>query len=176
MSTRVLVAYATRYGSTQEVDEVIAQTLNRSGLPADVMPARQVRTLAGYGPIVLGAALYMHLWHKDAIRVLSRVRAALSERPVAVFALGPVHDPHDEHEWQESLDQLDAELARLPWLTPVAVALFGGKFDPQTLSFPWRQLASSEPATDIRDWEAIRDWAANLYPMFTGLELPGHPA
>src|SRR5690554_2734947 len=90
MSTRVLVAYATRYGSTQEVAEVIAQTLNRSGLPADVMPARQVRTLAGYGPIVLGAALYMHHWHKDAIRFLSRFRAALSERPVAVFALGPV--------------------------------------------------------------------------------------
>jgi menaquinone-dependent protoporphyrinogen oxidase len=108
---------------------------------------------------VLGAALYMYRWHKDARRFLSRHREALIERPVALFALGPVHDPHDEEEWQNSRAQLDKELAKFPRLTPVAVELFGGRFDPETLGGPIKWFAGAEPASDARDWEAIRAWA-----------------
>jgi menaquinone-dependent protoporphyrinogen oxidase len=162
MSTTVLVAYATRYGSTQEVAEAIAATLRESGIEADLQPMRAVRTLTGYSAAVLGAPLYMFRWHKDALRFLSRHRQALGERPVAVFALGPVHDPHDESEWQGSRDQLDKELAKFPWLAPVAVEIVGGRFDPAKLRFPINVFAGKEPATDIRDWTAIRAWASSL--------------
>jgi menaquinone-dependent protoporphyrinogen oxidase len=104
----------------------------------------------------------MNRWHKDATRFLKRHREALTERPVALFALGPVHDPHDEEEWQNSRAQLDKDLAKFPWLTPAAVEMFGGKFDPAKLRFPLNRLAGKEPATDIRDWTAIRAWAADL--------------
>ncbi|HEX6288134.1 MAG TPA: flavodoxin domain-containing protein [Herpetosiphonaceae bacterium] len=162
MNTPILIAYATRYGSTQEVAEVIAATLRQQGLVADLQPMGSVQTLDGYGAVVLGAALYMFHWPKDALRFLSRHRAALTERPVAVFALGPVHDPHDEQEWQASRAQLDQELARFPWLTPIAVALFGGTFDPAKLRFPMNWLAGKAPASDARDWTAIRSWAHDL--------------
>ena len=79
----------------------------------DIQTMREVRTLEGYDAVVLGAALYMFRWHKDARRFLSRHRNALTERPVAVFALGPVHDPYDEEEWQDSRAQLDKELAKV---------------------------------------------------------------
>jgi menaquinone-dependent protoporphyrinogen oxidase len=111
---------------------------------------------------VLGAPLYMYRWHKDARRFLSRHREALTERPVALFALGPTHDPHDEQEWQDSRAQLDKELAKFPWLTPVALQMFGGKFDPEKLPFPINRLAGQEPASDIRDWTAIQTWASDL--------------
>lgn len=162
MSTLVLVGYATRYGSTQEVAEAIAAALRESGLAVDLQPMRQVRTLAGYRAVVLGAPLYMFRWHKDALRFLSRHRKALTERPVAIFALGPVHDPYDEEEWQDSRDQLDKALAEFPWLTPVALEIFGGKYDPAKLRFPIRLFAGEEPASDLRDWTAIRTWASNL--------------
>lgn len=164
MSSRVLVAYATRYGSTQEVAESVAAALRESALEADVQPARQVAGLAGYSAVVLGASLYLFRWHKDARRFLSRHRAALMERPVAVFALGPVHDPHDEAEWQDSRAQLDKALADYPWLKPAAVAVLGGKYDPEKLRFPLKQLAGKEPASDVRDWTAIRAWAVDLAP------------
>jgi menaquinone-dependent protoporphyrinogen oxidase len=162
MSTSVLVGYATRYGSTQEVAEAVAATLRECGLAVDIQPMRQVRTLAGYSAVVLGAPLYMFRWHKDARRFLSRHREALTQRPVAVFALGPVHDPYDEKEWQDSRSQLDKELAKFPWFTPVALEMFGGKFDPAKLRFPINLLAGQEPASDVRDWTAIRAWASNL--------------
>jgi menaquinone-dependent protoporphyrinogen oxidase len=162
MSVSVLVGYATRYGSTQEVAEAVASTLRECGLAVDIQPMRQVRTLAEYNAVVLGAALYMFRWHKDARRFLSRHRQALAERPVAVFALGPTHDPHDEQEWQDSRAQLDKELAKFPWFTPVDLKMFGGEYDPAKLRFPINLLAGAEPASDLRDWAAIRAWASSL--------------
>jgi menaquinone-dependent protoporphyrinogen oxidase len=169
MSSSVLVGYATRYGSTQEVAEAIAEALRECGLPVDVQPVRDVRSLAGYSAVVLGAPLYMYRWHKEARRFLSRHREALTERAVAVFALGPTHDPHDEEEWQDSRAQLDKELAKFPWLAPIAIEMFGGRFDPEGFRFPINLFAGMEPATDIRDWTAIRAWAGNLAPK---LESP----
>jgi menaquinone-dependent protoporphyrinogen oxidase len=162
MSTSILVGYATRYGSTQEVAEAVAATLRERGLAVDLQPMRQVRTLTGYSAVVLGAPLFMFRWHKDALRFLSRHRNALTERPVAVFALGPVHDPYDEQEWQDSRAQLDKALVQFPWLAPVALEVFGGKYDPEKLRFPISLFAGKEPASDLRDWTAIRAWAGNL--------------
>jgi len=162
MSTSVMVGYATRYGSTQQVAEAVAATLRECGLAVDIQPLQQVRTLAGYSAVVLGAPLFMFRWHKDALRFLSRHRKALAERPVAIFALGPVHDPFDEKEWQDSGAQLDKELAKFPWLTPVALEMFGGKYDPATLRFPISLFAGKEAASDLRDWTAIRAWAINV--------------
>lgn len=165
MSLSVLVGYATKYGSTQEVAEAIATTLHEDGLTVAVRPLRDIKSLEGYDAVVIGAALYMYHWHKDAQRFLSRYRKELSARPVAVFALGPVRDPRNEEEWQNSRDQLQGALAEVPWLTPIAVQLFGGRFDPQLLSFPMNKFAASEPATDIRDWEAINAWADSLVAL-----------
>lgn len=164
MSSSILIAYATRYGSTQGVAEAVAETLREVGLDVDVRPLKDVGSLAEYGAVVVGAALYMHRWHRNARRFLSRHREGLTERPVAIFALGPVKDPHDEEEWRNSQAQLDEQLAKFPWLTPVAVELFGGKFDPEKLPFPINRLAGSEPPSDARDWQAIRAWAADLAP------------
>jgi menaquinone-dependent protoporphyrinogen oxidase len=164
VSTLVFVGYATRYGSTQEVAEAIAETLREGGLTVDIRPLREVHTLEGYGAVVVGAPLFMFHWHKEALGFLSRFRKALLERPVAVFALGPVHDPHDETEWKDSRAQLDKELAKFPWFTPIALEIFGGKYDPAKLRFPLSMFAGQEPASDIRDWKAIRAWAESLPP------------
>jgi menaquinone-dependent protoporphyrinogen oxidase len=165
MSSSVLVGYATRFGSTQEVAEAIAATLRESGLEVDLQPLRQVRKLEGYRGVVLGAPLFMFHWHKDALRFLSHHRKALLQRPVAVFALGPVHDPYDEEEWKNSHAQLDKELAKFPWFKPVALEMFGGKYDPSLFRFPLTALSVKDPPSDIRDWTAIRTWGADLKPL-----------
>ena len=164
METPILVGYATRYGSTQEVAEAIAVALREDGLVVDDRRLREVRSLADYGAVVLGAPLFMFHWHKDALNFLSQHRAALMERPVAVFALGPVHEPYDEEEWQSSRDQLAKELDKFPWFRPVALEMFGGKYDPARLGFPIKLFAGNEPASDLRDWTAIRAWASELVP------------
>src|SRR5512137_2455846 len=115
MSQTVLVAYATRYGSTQEVAEAIAEALKSAGLVIDIQPIRDVHSLDNYAAIILGAPLFMFQWHKDALSFLSKYESILAQKPVVVFATGPVHDPHDEQEWLNSRGQLDKELAKFPW-------------------------------------------------------------
>jgi menaquinone-dependent protoporphyrinogen oxidase len=162
MSASILVAYATRYGSTQEVAESIAATLRDGGTAIDCRPLKEVKTLEGYSGVVVGAPLYMFHWHKDAKSFLSRHRQALMARPVAVFAMGPLKD--EAKDWQDVRAQLEKELAGFPWLAPVAAEVFGGKHDPAKLTFPHNLIPALKqmPATDIRDWAAIRAWAISL--------------
>jgi len=166
MKTKILMAYASKYGSTQEVAEVIAAILGERGLSVDLQPMRQVRTLAGCSAVVLGAPLYFGLWHKDALNFLSRNEDALRQRPVAIFVLGP--NSNDEKEIQGSRAQLDKELAKFPWLAPVVIEVFGGKF-PAKLRLPESLIASlpasplhGMPASDVRDWTAIRAWVYSM--------------
>ena len=164
MENKILVAYASTYGSTQEVAEVVATTLREHGLTVDLQPIRNVRTLDGYSAVVLGAPLYMFHWHKDALRFLSQHQRVLTNGlPIAIFAGGPFGSG-DGKEWQEVRGQLDRELAKFPWLSPIAIEVIGGRFDPTKLRLPYSLIPALRqmPASDLRDWTAIRTWASNL--------------
>ncbi len=168
MEIKVLVAYASTHGSTQEVAEVVTATLSEQGVEVDLQLIREVRTLAGYSAVVLGAPLYMFHWHKDARRFLARHQSTLAGGlPIAIFAGGPF-GTGDEQAWQEVHQQLDQELAKFPWLKPVSVQLIGGKFDPAKLRFPYNLIPALRqmPASDLRDWTAIRAWASTLTEKF----------
>ncbi len=161
MSVSVLVTYATRYGSTQEVAEAVADTLRLHGLVVDVAHMTDVLSLEGYDAVVLGTAIYMFRLHKDARHFLARHSHALTGHRVAVFALGPFHD--DPKEWEAARSHLDKGLAKFPWLTPIDYQVFGGRFDPAKLRFPFTLTPLRRmPASDIRDWGAIRAWAGDL--------------
>ena len=77
MAGKVLVGYATQYGSTKEVAEAIAETLRENGFEVDLQPLNKVRTLESYSAVVMGAPLIMFHWHRDALNFLSRHRNAL---------------------------------------------------------------------------------------------------
>lgn len=167
MPGSVLLAYASSRGSTDEVAQVIQQVLNDEGLDCRMQAMRDVSSLGGYDAVVLGAPIYMFRWHKDAKRFLKKHRHELEQRPVVVFALGPVHDPHDDEEWQNSWSQLRKELAKYPWFRPLTIEMFGGRYDPEKLGFPLKMFAGDEPASDIRDWEVIRAWAQETADMLS---------
>ncbi len=159
MNTRtVLVAYASRYGSTQEVAEAITTSLREAGIEVDLQPMQAVQRLDSYDAIVLGAALYNARWHADAHQFLTKHQAMLRQRPVAIFSLGPLGT--GDAAMRSSRRQLDKELAKYLWLKPVALDVFAGKYDPTKpgLGSFYRLV----PARDYRDWEAIRAWAKAL--------------
>jgi menaquinone-dependent protoporphyrinogen oxidase len=158
--TKVLVAYATKRGSTREVAEAVAATLTDQGLDVDVEAASSVASIASYDAVVLGGALYTGRWHRDARAFLERHRVALATREVAVFGMGP--QTLDEQDVAGSRAQLDRALARMPEVVPVAVAIFGGVVDPDRLRFPFNRM----PASDARDWDAIEAWAKEVAAAF----------
>ena len=152
----ILIAYATKHGSTHEVAEAIAARLAAAGVEAHTLAANRVRSLDEYQAVVLGAPLYMGRWHADARAFLHRFADELAGRPLAVFALGPLKD--DPEQWEGARKQFYAALARFPGVEPVSVGLFGGAIVPETLHFPFSRI----PAGDLRDWDAIEEWSARL--------------
>lgn len=56
----------------------------------------------------------------------------------------------------------------LPWFSPVAKRIVGGKFDPAKLGFPFNLIPALKklPSSDIRDWTAIRDYANDFAARF----------
>ena len=153
---RFLVAYATKRGSTREVAEAVAATLARQGLEVELRPAAEVGALEDYDGVVLGGSLYMGRWHEDARRFLRRHRRALAELTVAVFGMGPLTTK--DRDVAGSRHQLEHALEKVPEVEPVAVAIFGGVVDPAKLHFPFSHM----PASDARDWDAIRVWAEEV--------------
>ena len=93
----VLVAYATKYGSTREVAEAIAARLRERGVKIDVRAAGDVDSLDGYDAVVFGGALYFFRLRREGRRFLSRHRKALSGVPVAVFGMGPIEDTEEQY-------------------------------------------------------------------------------
>src|SRR5512138_1511332 len=159
MNTKsILLAYASRFGSTQEVAETIASTLSEAGLEVDLQPMQEVKSLDRYDAVVLGAAIYNAKWNAEAHQFVSRHQGALAQLPVAVFTLGPLSA--SEAAKRNSRRQLDVELAKYPGLKPIALEIFAGKYDPTKpgLNFFERFL----PARDYRNWDAIRAWANAL--------------
>ena len=161
MNTRsILLAYATCFGSTQQVAETITAVLRQAGLTIDVQPMQEVKSLEHYDAVVLGAAIYNAKWHPDAHQFLSQYQESLSQQPVAIFALGPLST--SKAAMRNSRRQLDGELIKYPWLKPVALEMFAGKYDPSKpgLGFFERFV----PASDHRNWDAVRAWA-NALPV-----------
>ena len=156
MAIDVLVAYATKHGSTEEVAEAVTEELQGLGLEVELAKLRKVRNLDGYRSVVIGAPLYTGRWHKDARKFVKRHGKALEALPVAVFALGPLELA--EEDVAASRRQLDRALALVPELRPATVEVFGGVIDPAKLRFPFNRME----AGDARDWEAIRAWARSL--------------
>jgi len=156
MPETILVAYGTKHGSTREVAETVATSIACCGLETETRPAGQVDDLSRYGGVVVGGAIYMGRWHPEAAGFLERHRRALAGLPVAVFGMGP--RTMKAEEVAASRAQMEKSLAKVPEVEPLATAVFGGVIDPRTLRFPLSRL----PASDARDWDAIRKWASDF--------------
>ena len=153
MPTLILVAYATKHGSTGEVAEAIAATLRRADFAVDVMPAADVHNVDAYNGVVLGGALYMGRWHRDAVRFLDRFAVALDGKVLAVYAMGPLD--LDDKDVSGSRKQLDHALAKSPAAEPDSIAIFGGVLDPSEHRFPFNHLPAGDAmrsATPVAAW------------------------
>jgi menaquinone-dependent protoporphyrinogen oxidase len=161
MNGPVLVAYASRAGSTAEVAAAIGATLREAGLSVDVSPLREIDGLEGYQALVLGTAIRAGRLLPEATRFAKAHAAAMGQMPVVYFAVCATlreDTPTNRATVAAALDPLVAIK------TPLDVGLFAGRLDHEMLEVPARWLIRLMRAAegDWRDWDAIRAWAATL--------------
>lgn len=155
---RVLVAYASKNGSTAQIAEWIGDDLTSRGIEADVRPAAEVGDLIGYDAVILGSAVYAGRWLRSAARFARRHRKVLLELPVWLFSSGP-------------LDATAAEGALPPVPSAVRIAdrvdaadqiTFGGRLVDGAGGLIARQILAQGKGGDFRDREQVRAWALGV--------------
>jgi len=157
----VLVAYASKRGSTAEIAETIAATLRREGLRVCLERCEDVRSLDNYDAVVLGSAVYMKRWRGDARNFLKKHRKPLRQMPFWVFSSGPVGDPaEDNPDWNEP-PKLVEKVEELGGKDHV---VFGGCLPTEPTGFMEQAMVQGVPPEyrDRRDWNEIRDWAKQI--------------
>lgn len=163
MGKQVLVAYATKYGATAEIAERIGEVLRRLGLPTDVLPADRVGDLGAYQAVVLGSAVYIGQWRKEAAKFLKDNEEMLAGKPVWLFSSGPSGegDPVELMQGWRFPGKLQPAADRI---RPRDVTVFHGAVDVSKLNFleRWMLKNVQSPVGDFRDWEAITAWATAI--------------
>jgi menaquinone-dependent protoporphyrinogen oxidase len=160
MPARVLVAYASKLGSTAEIAETIAHALRDGGHRAVAMPARGVTGLDEWDAVVLGSALYSAFWQRDARRFVDRFGEELRARPLWLFSGGPL-----DHRLARADQPITPDGAQLTaGLGARAHRTFGGRL--RTDADVPAQVLQTHRFGDFRDWQRIVEYAYRI-----GLEL-----
>ena len=163
MDTKVLVAYASKHGATAEIAEKMGQVLREADLAADVLPADRVTDLSPYTAVVLGSAMYIGRWRKEASNFLKDNEQALAERPLWIFSSGPTGegDPvelSDGWIFPKGLQDIADRIK------PREITIFHGNVDMDKLGFLEKRMIKGvkAPVGDFRDWEAIASWTQGI--------------
>jgi menaquinone-dependent protoporphyrinogen oxidase len=160
--TDVLVAYASKRGSTAEIAQAIADALRESGLGVDCAAAAEVTSVEPYDAVVLGSAVYIKRWRGDAKHFLRKHAKELSRRPLWVFSSGPVGKPEGEADpaWLEPPRILE----KVEQLGARGHVVFGGRMPVNPRGPAQRAMVENCPPEyrDRRDWQEIRAWGADI--------------
>jgi menaquinone-dependent protoporphyrinogen oxidase len=169
MSDKILVAYASRAGSTSGVAEAIGKTLAESGVQVEVHPMKDVKGLDPYRAVVAGSAIRGGHWLPEAMQFMQTYQVALTQKPFAAFLVCIT--------LAMSADKYRQGVAT--WLGPVRTlvhpaseGLFAGALDcgklpliPDRLIMRAMVASHVFPSGDYRDWNAIRAWTMDLGPI-----------
>lgn len=170
MSNKILVAYASRAGSTAGVAAAIGKTLAESGAQVDVLPMKDITDLSPYRAVVAGSAIQGKRWLPEAMQFMQAHRAELAGRPFAAYLVCmtlamPGADKYRQHvtTWLDPVRAL---------VKPVSEGCFAGALDIRKipsfgdrLKFRLSVVFGVWSEGDHRDWNAIRAWAENLRPL-----------
>ena len=165
----VLVAYASRMGSTQEIAAAIGDQLTSRGFEVEVVVRKRDLRRRTFDAVILGSALYMGRWEKDAVNYLKRHAPDLVDHPTWLFQSGPSGPP-------EGVQPTPTPRAvrrvcdKIGLATPTT---FGGNLDHnRAKSLLARWVSNGDLAGDFRDWAQIRAWADGVADQLVALRTP----
>lgn len=160
---RVLIGYASRFGSTRDIAMRIADGVRTHDNEVDVRPVEAISDFDLYDAVVLGSGVYDGSWTAAATGLIRRHATALAQKPVWLFSVGSFGDRHpvvgglikkepkEIREFEQTLHPRDYRV-------------FAGVIDLE--HWPaWGRLlfkALGGHAGDNRHWSDIDSWAEQI--------------
>lgn len=169
----VLVAYASKHGSTVGIAERIGSALTAEGFLTTVKSVEDVDDVTHYDAVVLGSATYSAHWMREASAFAKRHHADLAGRPVWLFSSGPLGDEKTDEEGRDVLEATEPrEFEKFADLLAVrGDRVFFGAWNPgsaavglqeKVFDYLPRNPRNTMPGGDFRDWKDIDAWARNI--------------
>jgi menaquinone-dependent protoporphyrinogen oxidase len=168
LQVKVLVAYASHFGSTRDMARRIGEVLGRFPIEVVVAPVDAAPHPYEFDAFVIGSAIQGNHWLPSASDFVRREATLLSQRAVWLYSSGPVGDvavaslshngsvqpaevkefrrlvrPRDSRVFAGSMDRQSADLSGLGFIERTVVMRF-------------------LPDGDWRDWAAIERWAQSI--------------
>jgi menaquinone-dependent protoporphyrinogen oxidase len=162
----ILVATASRHGSTHEIGDEIAQNLREAGHAVERLEIEEESAPGRYDAAIVGSAVYMGKWLTGACRFVERNHKTLNAVPLWLFSSGPI-GPDTPALDTKHIEQTLGVTATLEH------RIFRGKLDTSVLGFGERlavQLVRT-PDGDFRNWDEVRDWAHEIDAVLDRQEM-----
>ena len=161
---KILVAYATKCGSTAEISTAITESLCAGGLSAELKRASSVKSIEGYQGVVLGTAIYMGSPLKEATDFIEKFVSQMADTPFAIFDVCLTMKEATPENEKIALDYLKS-ISDV--ISPIKSGAFSGRIDLATLPPLYRMFAQADnegtlAEGDYRDWNVISTWAEEL--------------
>lgn len=156
---KVLVAVASKHGSTQEIADKIWRILGKRGIHADFKKIDESTDIAGYEAFIIGSAVYIGSWLEQAKHFIERNAKDLQRSTVWLFSSGPVGSPA-KPSTEKAVNIADI----LVTSKAKEHRLFNGKIDKNRLNYGEKALILAVGAKegDYRDWKEIGAWANKI--------------
>lgn len=165
VTMRILIAVASRHGSTAEIADRLAERLTQSGHRPhvfDLVHARErgdeLDDLTQFDAYVIGSAIYEGHWLRQARTFALRNAAHLQHAPVFLFSSGPIGDSEHVDIDADKIDEL------VHAVDAIEHRVFSGRLDRGELGRLERWIVDVVRARDgdFRDWTVIDAWAAAI--------------
>jgi menaquinone-dependent protoporphyrinogen IX oxidase len=196
LKMKILIAYATNSGTTEDVVRVIAEELGKDGSQVDVRRIEEVSGVESYQAAIIGAPMILG-WHRAAAGFVRKHQQALSRIPVAYFitAMSLTRSPQEtvgmvpifvdeglakapknpkrlslKERYTSLKNYAGQPLRAAPQVAPVSIGIFGGKLEMYRLNLLqalFVMLILRVPMGSRQNLPAARQWACQLSNLLT---------
>jgi menaquinone-dependent protoporphyrinogen oxidase len=159
---RVLIAYATKAGSTANSAARMGEILSKKGHLVDVKPINTITGIDSYQAVVLGSAIRRGSILRESLTFIENNQALLKQLPFSFFIHCMTLSTDNEAKRAEASAYLDPVRAIVK---PVSEGLFAGAMVPEKLKLLDRVLTvdlMKLPVGDFRNWNQINAWVENI--------------
>jgi menaquinone-dependent protoporphyrinogen oxidase len=170
---KILVAYASKFGTTGGVAEAVGEVFCREGHTVDTKWVPHVQDIHKYDAVVIGGAIQYDTWMSEATKFVTANQHILHTLPVAYFFTCLVLSKQTDKAERKAKAYAEKLSSLVPHVIPVSVGRFAGVLDYSKMSFFFRQISKvvlsimAVQEGDYRDWDAIRSWTKGLNGKLT---------